>query len=60
MIKRRVGSQIGNLTLDHKSHESKHQMRFDWGVLYTIGENLLEGYKILPSNSQNRLDLRKI
>jgi hypothetical protein len=59
MIKRRGGSQIGNLTFNHKSLESKCQIRFDWGMLYTTGENLLEGYKILPSNSQNRFDLRK-
>jgi hypothetical protein len=60
MIKRRGGSQIGNLTLEHKSLKSKRQMRFDWDVRYTIKENLLEGDKILPSNSQNKLDLKKI
>jgi hypothetical protein len=53
-------SQTGNLTFDHKLLESKGQMNFDWGVLYTIGNISFEGYKILPSNFQNKLDLRKI
>jgi hypothetical protein len=38
MIKRKGGSQIGNLTFDHKPLENKGQMSFDWGVLYTIGK----------------------
>jgi hypothetical protein len=38
MIERRGGSQIENLTPDHKSLESKGQMRSDWGVLYTVGK----------------------
>jgi hypothetical protein len=38
MIKRKGKSQIGNLTLNHKSLEKMGQMRFDWSVLYTIGK----------------------
>jgi hypothetical protein len=42
MVKRRVGSQIDksqihNLTLDHKSLESKGQMKLDWSMLYIVG-----------------------
>jgi hypothetical protein len=37
MIKRRGESQIENLTRDHKSLEKKGQMRFDWNMLYSIG-----------------------
>jgi hypothetical protein len=37
MIKRRIGNQIGNLILDHKSHCNMGQIIFDWGVQYTIG-----------------------
>jgi hypothetical protein len=36
MIKRRGGSQIGNLTSNYKSLESKGQMRSNWNMLYTI------------------------
>jgi hypothetical protein len=45
MIKRKGESQIGNLTLDHKSLESKGQMRSNWGVLYTIGKLFLRVIK---------------
>jgi hypothetical protein len=45
MIKRRGESQIMNLTLDHKSLESKGQMRFDWGVFYTIKNMFLKAIK---------------
>jgi hypothetical protein len=38
MIKRKGGSQIENLTFDHKSLENRGQMRFDWSMLYTIGK----------------------
>jgi hypothetical protein len=60
MIQKKSRSQIGNLILDHKLLESRGQMNSDWSVLYTIGNISFEGYKILPSNFQNRLDLRKI
>jgi hypothetical protein len=36
MIKRRGRSQIENLTPNHKSLESRGQMKFDWNVLYTV------------------------
>jgi len=58
--KKKGRSQIGNLILDHKLLESKGQMSSDWGVLYTIGNISFEGYKILPSNFQNRFHLKKI
>ncbi len=35
-------NQIGNLTPDHKSLESKSQMMFNWAVLYTIGNIFLK------------------
>jgi hypothetical protein len=31
-------SQIGHLTFDHKSFKRKGQMKFDWGMLYIIGQ----------------------
>ncbi len=37
MIKRKGENQIRNLIFDHKSLESRGQMRFDWSVLHTIG-----------------------
>jgi hypothetical protein len=60
MINRKGRSQIRNLTLNHKLLESKAQMSSDWGVLYTIGNMSFEGYKIMPSNFQNILHLKKI
>jgi len=45
MIKRTSESQIGNLIPDHKSLESKGQMTFDWGMLYTIGKIFLGAIK---------------
>ncbi len=38
MIKRKGGSKIPNLTFNHKSLESKGQMKSNWGVLYIIGK----------------------
>jgi len=38
MIKIRGRSQIGNLTPDHKSLESRVQMRSHWNLVYTIGK----------------------
>jgi hypothetical protein len=52
-------SQIGNLIPDHKCLKIRGQMRSDWGMLYADGI-FFEGYKILPSHSQNKLDLRNI
>jgi hypothetical protein len=38
MIKNKNGAnQIGNLTLNHKSFENRGQMRFDWSMLYNVG-----------------------
>jgi hypothetical protein len=41
MIKRRGGNQIQNLIPYHKPLESKGQMSFNWGVLYTFGKIFL-------------------
>jgi hypothetical protein len=35
-------SKIENLTPNHKSLESRGQIRFDWGVLYTVGNIFLK------------------
>jgi hypothetical protein len=48
MIKRRGGSQIENLTPDHKPFESRGQMRFDWSVLYNVGKILSRAIKYCP------------
>jgi hypothetical protein len=45
MIKRRGGSQIENLTPDHKSLENRGQMMFNWGVLYIVGKIFLKDTK---------------
>jgi hypothetical protein len=45
MIKRRGGSQIGNLTIDHKSLESMGQMSSDWNMLYTVGKIFLRAIR---------------
>jgi hypothetical protein len=38
ILKKKGGSQIGNLTLDHISLERRGQMRSNWSVLHTIGK----------------------
>jgi hypothetical protein len=38
MIKKRGRSQIGNLTPNHKSLESRGQMKPNWSLIYTIGK----------------------
>jgi hypothetical protein len=48
MIKRRGRSQIRNLTLDHKSLETKGQMRSDWSMLYTIGKIFSRAIRHFP------------
>jgi len=48
MIKRRGGSEIRNLTPNHKSLESRGQMRFNWSVLYTIGNIFSRDIKYCP------------
>jgi hypothetical protein len=59
MIKRKGKNLIRNLSLNHKSFESKDQMRFDGGAI-NCWKDLVEGYKILPLHFQNKLDLKKI
>jgi hypothetical protein len=48
MIKRRGAKQIGNLTLDHKSFESRGQMRFDWSVLYNVRKIFSKAIRYFP------------
>jgi hypothetical protein len=48
MIKRKGRSQIGHLTPDHKSLESRGQMRFDWSVLYTIENMFSKAIRYCP------------
>jgi hypothetical protein len=36
MIKGRGGSQIKNLTPDHKPLEIRGQMKSNWGILYIV------------------------
>jgi hypothetical protein len=59
MIKRRGKNPIKNLSLDHKSFESKDQIKFDGGAI-NHWKDLIRGYKILPLHFQNKLDLKKI
>jgi len=46
--KKKGGSQIGNLIIDHKPLESRGQMSFDWGVLYTVGKIVMKDIKYCP------------
>jgi hypothetical protein len=48
MIKRRGANQIGNLIIDHKSFESKGEMRFDWSLLYYVGKIFSRAIKYCP------------
>jgi len=48
MIKRRGANQIGNLTIDHKSFENKGQMRYDWNVLYNVGNIFSRAIRYCP------------
>ncbi len=50
MIKRKGGSQIENFTSNHKSFESKDQMKFDWGMLYTIVKIYLKDISLFWEN----------
>jgi hypothetical protein len=38
MIKRKGRSQIENLNSNHKSLESRGEMRFDWSMIYNVGK----------------------
>jgi hypothetical protein len=55
MIKRKGGSQIGNLTPDYKSLESKGQMKFDWSVLYTIGKIFSRAIRNFPHTFETNM-----
>jgi hypothetical protein len=57
MIKRRGKSQIGNLTPDHKSLESRGQMRSNWGVLYIVGKTFLKAIRRCPCMIKKKFDL---
>jgi hypothetical protein len=46
--KRRGGSQIPNLTPNHKPFEKKGQMNFDWGLLYTVEKIFLKDIRYRP------------
>jgi hypothetical protein len=61
MIKKRwESSQIGNLIPNHKSLKSKHQMKFDWGMLYTVRKNVFKAIRYFLRIIDKRLDLKKI
>jgi hypothetical protein len=55
MIKRRGGSQIGNLTPDHKPFESRGQLSFDWGVLYIVEKIILRVVRYYIRISKKKL-----
>ncbi len=55
MIKKRGGSQIGNLTFNHKSLESRGQMRSDWKHVIHHWKDIFKVYKILSLYSQKIL-----
>jgi hypothetical protein len=48
MIKRKGVNQFGNLTLDHKSFESRGQMRSNWSVLYNVGKIFSRAIRYCP------------
>jgi hypothetical protein len=60
MIKRKGGSQIENLIPDHKSFESRGQIRSDWSVLYIFEEMFSRDIRYCPHNLKKKLDLKKI
>jgi len=60
MIKRRGKSKIENLTPDHKSFESRGQMRSNWSVLYTIGKIFWREIKYCPCTFKKKLIWKKM
>jgi hypothetical protein len=48
MIERRGVNQIGNLILDHKSFESRGQMKSDWSMLYSVGKIFSRAIRYCP------------
>jgi len=59
VIKKKGESQIGNLTPDHKSLESRGEMRFSWKVLYIVGKIFSRDIKYWFCTLK-KLDLKKI
>jgi hypothetical protein len=59
VIKKKGESQIGNLTPDHKSLESRGEMRFSWKVLYIVGKIFSRDIKYWFFTLK-KLDLKKI
>jgi len=55
MIKRKVGSQIGNSTFDHKSPQGRCQMIFDCGLQYTIEKIFLRAIGHYPQMLPKKL-----
>jgi len=48
MIKKKGANQIGNLILDHRSFESRGQMRYDWNMLYNVGKVFSRAIRYCP------------
>jgi hypothetical protein len=59
MIKRKGIYQIENLISNHKSLESKGQMRFDWNVLYNVGMIFSRAIKYYLHTLKKKLGLKK-
>ncbi len=49
-----------NLTPNHKSLESRGQMRSYWSLLYTIEKTFSKSYKILSLHFKKKIDLKNI
>jgi len=60
MIKRRGMSQIGNLTLNHKSLESRgsNEVKLEHAIHHW--KDIFKGYKIFSLHYQKKIDLKKI
>jgi hypothetical protein len=54
MIRRRGGSQIRNLTLDHKSLEKSGQMRSNWNMLYIVENIFSRAIRYFPYNLKKK------
>ncbi len=52
-------SQIGDLTPDYKSLQSKGQIRYDWRVLYTIGKTFPRPIRYFP-RTLNMHELKQV
>jgi hypothetical protein len=60
MIKKRGESQIGNLTPNCKSLESRGSNEVRLERVIHRWKGIFKGYKILSSHSQNKVDLKHI